>query len=87
VVDSVTFSAPITADSSNAGRFTISPFTVTLSNGAGGTIPYAANVYQASSGQLFWIEDGADTLSSVFGGQIQATSTLGAGLVKKVKKP
>jgi hypothetical protein len=87
MVDSVTFSAPITADSSNAGRFTISPFTVTLSNGAGATVPYAANVYQASSGQLFWIEDGADTLSSVFGGQIQATSTLGAGAVKKVKTP
>jgi hypothetical protein len=85
--DSVTFSAPVAADSSNPGRFTITPFTVTITNGAGGTIPYTANVYQASSGQLFWIEDGADGLSSVFGGQIQATSALGAAAAKKVKKP
>ena len=85
--DSVTFSAPVAADSSNPGRFTITPFTVTLTNGAGGTIPYTANVYQASSGQLFWIEDGADGLSSAFGGQIQQESALGAAAAKKVKKP
>jgi hypothetical protein len=85
--DSVTFSAPVAADSSNPGRFTITPFTVTITNGAGGTIPYTANVYQASSGQLFWIEDGADGLSSVFGGQIQQQSALGAAAAKKVKKP
>ena len=83
--DSVTFSAPVAADSSNPGRFTITPFTVTITNGAGGTIPYTANVYQASSGQLFWIEDGADGLSSVFGGQIQQESALGAAAAKKVK--
>jgi len=85
--DSVTFSAPVAADSSNPGRFTITPFTVTLTNGAGGTIPYTANVYQASSGQLFWIEDGADGLSSAFGGQIQQESALGAAAAKKAKKP
>jgi hypothetical protein len=85
--DSVTFSAPVAADSSHPGRFTITPFTVTLTNGAGGTIPYTANVYQASSGQLFWIEDGADGLSSAFGGQIQQESALGAAAAKKVKKP
>ncbi len=83
--DSVTFSAPVAADSSNPGRFTITPFTVTITNGAGGTIPYTANVYQASSGQLFWIEDGADGLSSVFGGQIQQESALGAAAAKKAK--
>jgi hypothetical protein len=88
MVDSVTFSgATITADSSNPGRFTITPITVPASTVAGGTISYSASVYQASSGQLFWIEDGADGLSSVFGGQIQATSTLGAAAAKKVKKP
>jgi hypothetical protein len=85
--DSVTFSAPVAADSSNPGRFTITPFTVTLTNGAGATIPYTANVYQASSGQLFWIEDGADGLSSAFGGQIQQESALGAAAAKKAKKP
>jgi hypothetical protein len=88
MVDSVTFSgATITADSSNPGRFSITPITVPADQVAGGTISYSASAYQASSGQLFWIEDGADGLSSVFGGQIQATSTLGAAAAKKVKKP
>ncbi len=84
---SVTFSAAaITADSSNPGRFTITPITVPATMVAGGTISYSANVYQASSGQLFWIEDGADSLSSVFGGQIQQTSTLGAAAAKRTQK-
>jgi len=88
MVDSVTFSgATITADATNAGRFTITPITVPANQVAGGTISYSASVYQASSGQLFWIEDGADGLSSVFGGQIQATSAIGAAAAKKVKKP
>ena len=88
MVDSVTFSgATITADATNAGRFTITPITVPANQVAGGTISYSASVYEASSGQLFWIEDGSDGLSSVFGGQIQATSTLGAAAAKKVKKP
>ena len=88
-VDSVTFSgATITADATNAGRFHHNPITVTAYHGRRGhVVSYAANVYEASSGQLFWIEDGADGLSSVFGGQIQATSTLGAAAAKKVKKP
>src|SRR6202044_784465 len=85
---SVTFSgATITADATNAGRFTITPITVPADALAGGTISYSASVYQASSGQLFWIEDGSDGLSSVFGGQIQATSTLGAAAAKRTKKP
>jgi hypothetical protein len=85
----VSFAAPITPDPVNTGigRYTISPFTV--SNGAATpvTIPYDANVYQASGGQLFWIEDGADGLTSVFGGQLQQQGTLGvAAAKKKVKK-
>ena len=88
VSTSVTFSgATITADATNAGRFSITPITVPANIVAGGTISYSASAYQASSGQLFWIEDGADGLSSVFGGQIQGTSTLGAAAAKKVKKP
>jgi len=85
-VDSATFSGAITADGANPGRFTI-PLAMTITTAPGAAVPYGANVYQASSGQLFWIEDGADGLSSVFGGQIQATSTLGAAAAKKVKKP
>jgi hypothetical protein len=88
-VDTASFSAPIAADTTNtAGRYEISPFTVTVNgNGAPIMIPDMANAYEASAAQLFWIEDGADGQSSVFGGQIQATSTLGAAAAKKVKKP
>jgi hypothetical protein len=85
---SVTFSAPITPDPVNTGigRYTISPFTV--SNGAATpvTIPYDANVYQASGGQLFWIEDGADGLNSVFGGQLQQQGTIGVASAKQKAK-
>jgi hypothetical protein len=34
-------------------------------------VNYQAVVYQASGGQLFWMENGADGNASVFGGQIQ----------------
>ena len=87
-VDTASFSAPITADATNAGRYEITPFTVTVNgNGAPIMIPDMANAYEASGAQLFWIEDGADAQPSVFGGQIQAASTLGAAAAKKVKKP
>jgi len=87
-VDTASFSAPITPDANNAGRYEISPFTVTVNgNGAPIMIPDMANAYEASGAQLFLIEDGADGQPSVFGGQIQATSALGAAAVKKVKKP
>ncbi|MGB8542575.1 MAG: hypothetical protein WCD49_13160 [Candidatus Acidiferrales bacterium] len=84
----VSFAAPITPDPVNTGigRYTISPFSV--SNGAATpvTIPYSANVYQASGGQLFWIEDGEDGLSSVFGGQLQQQGTIGVAAAKKRAK-
>ena len=84
----VSFAAPITPDPVNTGigRYTISPFSV--SNGAATpvTIPYSANVYQASGGQLFWIEDGEDGLNSVFGGQLQQQGTIGVAAAKKKAK-
>jgi hypothetical protein len=90
-VDAASFSAPITADTTSpatAGRYEISPFTITVNgNGAPIMIPEIATAYEASAAQLFWIEDGADGQASVFGGQIQATSTLGAAAAKRVKKP
>jgi hypothetical protein len=87
-VDTATFSAPITPDAANAGRYEINPFTVTV-NGTGAPImiPEMANAYEASGTQLFWIEDGMDGQASVFGGQIQATSTLGAAAAKRTQKP
>jgi hypothetical protein len=84
----VSFAAPITPDPVNTGigRYTIDPFSV--SNGAATpvTITYDANVYQASGGQLFWIEDGADGLTSVFGGQLQQQGTIGVTAAKKKAK-
>ncbi len=84
----LTFSAPITPDAVNVGigHYAISPFTV--SNGAATpvSIPYDAAVYQASGGQLFWIEDGADGLGSVFGGQLQQQGTIGVAAAKKKAK-
>jgi hypothetical protein len=87
-VDTASFSAPITPDATNAGRYEISPFAVTVTGSTGSiTIPEIANAYEASGTQLFWIEDGADGQASVFGGQIQATSTLGAAAAKRTQKP
>jgi hypothetical protein len=85
--DTVSFTAPITPDATNVGRYAIAPFTVTTSGAVPVAIPYSANAYQASGAQLFWIEDGADTLSSVFGGQLQQQGTIGVAAAKKKVKP
>ena len=84
----VTFSAPITPDAVNTGigHYAISPFTVGNGGATPVSIPYSANVYQASAGQLFWIEDGADGLNSVFGGQLQQQGTIGVAAAKKKAK-
>mgnify|MGYP001408566742 CR=1 FL=1 len=65
-----TFTSPIIPDAANLGRYEISPFSVTVQT-VTTPIPYLAVVYQASGGQLFWMEDGADGQASVFGGQLQ----------------
>jgi hypothetical protein len=87
----MSFATPITPDPVNMGigRYTISPFSMTNVSSSGAipvTIPYDANVYQASGGQLFWIEDGADGLTSVFGGQLQQQGTIGVTAAKKKAK-
>src|SRR3984957_18812682 len=65
-----TFTSPIMPDTTNLGRYEISPFSVSVQT-VTTPIPYLAIVYQASGGQLFWMEDGADGQASVFGGQLQ----------------
>jgi hypothetical protein len=85
--DTVSFAAPITPDATNAGRFAIAPFTVTTAGATPVAIPYSANAYQASSAQLYWIEDGADGLNSVFGGQLQQQGTIGVAPANKKAKP
>jgi hypothetical protein len=78
-----TFTSPITPDAANLGRYQINPFSVTVQT-VTTPIPYLAVAYQASGGQLFWLEDGADGQASVFGGQLQQqTLPLGAAAAKK----
>jgi len=78
----VPFSGTATPDPMNAGRYTI-PLTIT----AGGSSPsFQAAIYQASGGQLFWVEDDAWVTSpstqsnmvfmSVFSGALQQQGSL-----------
>jgi hypothetical protein len=91
-VESGTFSSPITPDTTNnAGRFLMDSFTVDVADGTS-TIDYGAVLYQASGGQLFWMENGGDAINaetsgSVFSGQIQQqTLPLGAAAKKAAVK-
>lgn len=76
------FTSPITPDPTNLGRYEISPFSITVDS-VTTPIPYLAVAYQASGGQLFWLEDGNDGQSSVFNGQIQQQSLPLGGQAKK----
>ena len=75
---SASFTSPIVPDAANLGRYTISPFSVTVDS-VTTPIPYLGIVYQASGGQLFLMEDGADQQGSVFNGQIQQQQSLPLG--------
>lgn len=79
---SASFTSPIVPDGANLGRYAISPFSVTVDS-VTTPIPYLATVYQASGGQLFWMEDGADGQASVFNGQIQQQTLPLGGDAKK----
>jgi hypothetical protein len=84
--ETATFTSPITPDTSNLGRYEISPFSVAVET-VTTPIPYLAIAYQASGGQVFWMEDGADGQPSVFSGQIQQqTLPLGADAKKASAK-
>jgi hypothetical protein len=76
------FTSPIVPDGLNLGRYEISPFSVTVDS-VTTPIPYLAVAYQASGGQLFFLEDGADNQGSVFNGQIQQQSFPLGGDAKK----
>ncbi len=94
-VENLTFaSSPIVPDTTNsAGRYLMDSFIVDAGDGAV-TIAYGAVVYQASGGQLFWMENGSDAINgglgsfgSVFGGQLQQQALpLGAD-AKKAAAP
>jgi hypothetical protein len=53
IYSTVPFSGTVTPDPSNPGRYTI-PLNVTA---GGSSIPFQVVIYQASGGQLFWIDE------------------------------
>lgn len=80
----ITFTSTINPDPANPGRYLLDPFTVIVGSG----VDYQAVVYQASGGQLFWLEGAGDTFNadtggSVFSGQIQQQTTLPIENAKK----
>jgi hypothetical protein len=71
LVDSgVAFSATATADGVTPGRYT-APLAITLSGGS--AVPFATVIYQASGGQLFWINEDE---ASLFLGTLQQQGSL-----------
>jgi hypothetical protein len=87
-----TFSSTLVPDTSNtAGRYLLDPLNFIFGDGAA-PVSFLGVIYQASGGQLFWMENGADGLGSVFTGQIQQqTLPLGAAAkkasAKQIQKP
>jgi len=89
------FTDTISPDGQNQGRYLLDSLNVIIGDGAA-TIPYEAVIYQASGGQLFWMENGADEFSgdiegSIFSGQIQQQTTplvlAAKPAASKVQKP
>jgi hypothetical protein len=73
-----TFTSTVVADPSNLGRYLVTQLDLVVGSGAA-TPSLGAVVYQASGGQLFWMENAGDANDSVFSGQIQQqTLPLGA---------
>ncbi|MGO9088374.1 MAG: hypothetical protein ACLQBK_24475 [Candidatus Sulfotelmatobacter sp.] len=75
----VPFSGTATPDLANPGRYTV-PLTITA---AGSLVPFQTVIYQASGGQLFWVEEDAEATtpnlqvySSVFSGSLQQQGSL-----------
>jgi hypothetical protein len=68
----VTFSGTAVADSSNPGRYTL-PLAQPLPVSAADDTPLSVVIYQASGGELFWLENDAD---SVFLGSLQQQGSL-----------
>jgi hypothetical protein len=75
----VPFSGTLTPDPLNAGRYTI-PLNVTA---AGASVPFQVVIYQASGGQLFWIDEDTTVTypndqigTSLFSGSLQQQGSL-----------
>jgi hypothetical protein len=70
-IPAVPFAGTITPDTTNPGRYTMIPMTVTPSGDAGANL--SVIIYQANGSQLLWMED--DTFA-LFGGSLQTQGTL-----------
>jgi len=85
----VTFSGTPLADTSNPGRYTLfttnptpNPLDITI---GGATTSFDVAIYQASGGQLFWLDEDAN-IGSVFLGSLQQQGSL-TGLPAAKKAP
>jgi hypothetical protein len=67
-----TFTGTAVADGSNPGRYTL-PLGTSLTVTAGDDNPFSVVIYQASGGELFWLETDTD---SVFLGSLQQQGSL-----------
>jgi hypothetical protein len=77
-----TFTSTVAADPDNLGRYLVTQLDLVVGSGAA-TPSLGAVVYQASGGQLYWMENAGDANDSVFSGQIQQqTLPLGAAAKK-----
>jgi len=75
----VTFSGTATPDGANAGRYTI-PLAVTAD---GALVDFQVVIYQASGGQLFWVDEDIDSL---FLGSLQQQGSLTGLAAAKVAR-
>jgi len=77
----VTFNGTFTADGSNPGRYVINPLNMIFSET--NSVPITATVYQASGGELVWLE--TDSESTMIG-QLQQQGSPSAGARRAARK-
>ena len=78
----VTFTGTFVPDGANVGRYTLSGGGDLVINLGSDTGDFSAVAYQASGGQLLWIENDDDN-DSIFGGSIQLQNLPAPTVVKK----
>ena len=77
-----TFTGTATPDGANPGRYTMSPLVITPSVAVGPT-DFTVAIYQASGGQLFWLdEDTGDTFQGPLEQQAAVVTPLPSAKVK-----
>jgi hypothetical protein len=77
----VPFAGTVTPDTTNTGRYTISPLSIAAVSGS--PVDFTIAIYQASAGQLFWVNEDNDSL---FLGPVQQQGSLAGIPVAGAKK-